>query len=279
MVNVIPSMRIAMLVAVGCMSSFAVCDESGPKQFVNTVGIAFVAIPSGTFTMGSPANEKGRRENESQHQVTISKPFYLSVVEINQSQYQAIMGSNPSVRHKPGKGSDAFPVDSVTWVEATSFCSKLSQLPEEKRKGRIYRLPTEAEWEYACRAGGTDRYTFGDSEANLSEYAVSGGESTQPVGSKKPNRWGLRDMHGSVWEWCSDWYAEYDNAAVIDSNGPTTGVKRVRRGGCWCSLDEACRSAMRASDPPEYKGDIMGLRVLLEMPAADSSDADQTGSR
>jgi formylglycine-generating enzyme required for sulfatase activity len=207
-----------------------------------------VWIRPGTFTMGSPSNEKDRNSNEvPQTKVTISRNFLMSKYEVTQAQYKAAMGSNPS--HFRG---DNKPVENVSWDDAVAYCAKLTG--KEKASGRLpvgyeYRLPTEAEWEYACRAGTTTRFSYGDDldYGQLGEYAwntdncggksTSGGvatgtyQGTRPVGQKKPNGWGLYDMHGNMMEWCLDWYGNHPGGSVTDPQGPATGLYRVLRGG------------------------------------------------
>ena len=153
--------------------------------------------------------------------------------EVTQEQYERVMGKNPSRFKGP-----QLPVERVSWKAAVSFCTKLSAFPEEQAAGRTYRLPTEAEWEYACRAGSTTDFCFGDAEWGLDDYAWYEDNSdhrTHPVGQKRPNAWGLYDMHGNVWEWCADWHDEayYEASPVDDPQGPATGVDRVGRGGSW----------------------------------------------
>ena len=201
-------------------------------------------IPAGEFLMGSPDSDKDASDDEKpQHRVRITQPFYLGVYQVTQGQYRAVTGANPS----HFKGSDDLPVESVSWHDAIAFCNKLSereglkpyyQLDAATRSGgEGYRLPTEAEWEYACRAGSTTRYSFGDDAASLGEYAWFNGNSggkTHPVGQKRPNAFGLYDMHGNVWEWCWDVYAAYNaNSPGADPDGPSGASGRVIRGGCW----------------------------------------------
>ena len=176
----------------------------------NSIGMKLVLIPAGEFLMGSPEGE-GYLVEHPQHRVRITKAFYLGTCEVTQEQYERVMGSNPSCFCKNGSGKDqvsgqdtgSFPVEMVSWEDAVEFCRRLSELPGEKSAGRVYRLPTEAEWEYACRAGSSGRYGFGDQERGLGEHGWFSDNShgkTHPVGQKKPNAWGLYDVHGNVWE-------------------------------------------------------------------------------
>ncbi|MEO2029662.1 MAG: formylglycine-generating enzyme family protein [Fuerstiella sp.] len=170
------------------------------------------------------------------------------------------MGSTPS----EFKGAQN-PVENVSWDDAVEFCRKLSELPAEKSAGYVYRLPTEAEWEYACRAGTTTAYSFGDSKSELGEYAwyrKNSGDTTHPVGGKPPNAWGLYDMHGNVLEWCQDWYEYYPSGSVTDPTGAASGPYRVYRGGSWISRSGYCRSADRYGRAPDYRFSSGGFRVL-----------------
>jgi formylglycine-generating enzyme required for sulfatase activity len=239
-----------------------------PKTITNSVGMKLVLIPKGTFTMGSPIEEEGADNDEEQHQVTIGKDYYLGVTEVTQGQYEKVMGTNPSYfrGNKVQGESSNHPVEQVSWEDAVEFCKKLSDLPEEKKGGRVYRLPTEAEWEYACRAGSKAAYSFGANSKSLGDYAWFGensGRQTHPVGEKKANAWGLYDMHGNVWELCSDWYGEYPKGAVSDPSGPNEGSDRVIRGGGWFNGAANCRSAFRISFVPSLRYDILGFRVAL----------------
>jgi formylglycine-generating enzyme required for sulfatase activity len=242
--------------------------EDLPKIF-NSIGMELVLIPKGKFTMGSPASEEGRYENETEHEVTISKDYYLGVTEVTQGQYEKVIGVNPSFWQKRvirKSDSSMYPVEQVTWEDAVEFCKELSDLPEEKKAGRVYRLPTEAEWEYACRAGSKSAYSFGKSSKSLGDYAwfdENSNGQTHPVGQKKPNAWGLYDMLGCVWEWCSDWYDEYPKGAVSDPTGPIKGSVRVYRGGSWRNVPAGCRSAGRRRTAPSLRGDHLGFRVAL----------------
>jgi formylglycine-generating enzyme required for sulfatase activity len=228
---------------------------------VNSVGMLLVPIPAGEFQMGSPASEADRRDDETRYQVKITKPFYLSVYEVTQEQYEQVMKvPNPSRLKGPQN-----PVEKVSWNDAVEFCRKLSALPAEKSAGYVYRLPTEAEWEYACRAGTQTAYSFGDSESELGDYAwynENSGGTTHPVGGKKPNAWGLYDMHGNVWEWCEDWHDIYPSGSVTDPTGASSGSFRVDRGGSWNISSDYCRSATRIGDAPDSRYDSLGFRVL-----------------
>jgi len=199
----------------------------------------------------------------SRHEVTISKPFYMGVTEVTQAQYEAVMGTNPS----KFKGA-ANPVETVSWDDATKFCEKLS----EKTRQTI-RLPTEAEWEYACRAGTQTAFSFGDNPSALGDYAWWGGNSgktTHPVGQKKPNSWGLYDMNGNVWEWCADWFGDpYPKGPVTDPSGPTTGGSRVVRGGSGHFVAVGFRCADRGYCAPAGGSDGGGgFRCAMTLPSA-----------
>lgn len=229
------------------------------------IKMEFVFIPSGTFRMGSSENEEGRQEDEGpQHTVTISEGFYLGKYEVTQEQWSAIEKSNPSIfRHF--LESPRHPVDWVSWSDCISFIKKLNQLGIGK-----FRLPTEAEWEYACRASSTTRYYWGndpgyDQIHNFS-WANSRAEGkSHPVGLKPPNDWGLYDMSGNVWEWCSDWFALYDIEDLTDPQGPDSGKRKVYRGGSWFNEPEALRCANRHGHPTNVKGTNSGLRLVLEL--------------
>ncbi|MCY2926365.1 MAG: formylglycine-generating enzyme family protein, partial [Planctomycetota bacterium] len=237
-------MKRTSIVAVFSLCAFVLCscdsskiDDSRPaggppKELTldlgNKVTMKLVLIPAGKFMMGSPETEKDRQPDEGpQHEVTISKPFYMGVYEVTQAQYEAVMGTNPSAF----KGSEN-PVEQVSWDDAVEFCKALSA-----KTGKAVRLPTEPQWEYACRAGTKTRFGFGDDDTDLRDYAWFSGHSlskTHPVGEQEPNAWGLYDMHGNVWEWCSDYYADsYANAKTTDPQGPGSGTDRVLRGGGW----------------------------------------------
>ena len=237
-----------------------------PVVQTNSIGMKLVLIPSGQFLMGSPESERNRSSHEGpQHEVRITRPFCLGLCEVTQEEYEKVTGANPS-DFKNGGGRA--PVEQLSWEDAQEFCKKLSAMPEEHAAGRHYRLPTEAEWEYACRAGTTTRFGFGDEDGSLGEYAwykTNADNRTHPVGEKKPNAWGLCDMHGNVWDWCADWYDEkyYSNTVTDDPTGPTSGLARVRRGGSWDHGTGSCRSAFRGSYRPGEHYGHLGLRVAL----------------
>jgi formylglycine-generating enzyme required for sulfatase activity len=207
-------------------------------------------IPAGQFTAGGEGSNPDCVRGNTKHRVRITKPFYIGVTEVTQEQYEAVIGKNPSNVHGAKN-----PVECVSWSDAQEFCKKLnarlaasSQHSALRAQHLSARLPTEAEWEYACRAGSTGAYCFGDSGAQLADYAWykdNAGDDTHPVGEKKPNAWGLYDMHGNVWEMCQDWHGHYPSGTVDDPIGPTTGYSRVIRGGAWSQSPMQARSAFR----------------------------------
>ncbi len=260
---------VIVLVVTGCSSEPV--NTQASKAITNSIGMKLVLIPGGTFQMGSPESEEGRDEDEELHQVTISKDFFLGTYEVTQAQYEQVMGSNPSYYQgdKVKGDSSRHPVEMVSWEDAVEFCKRLSDLPEEKQAGRVYRLPTEAEWEYACRAGSKTAYSFGDESGSLGDFAWfydNSGSKTHPVGEKKANAWGLYDMHGNVWEWCSDRYANYPLGALADPAGPAQGWYRVYRGGSWSRKAADCRCARRDGNSPSLRFRYIGFRVALSSP-------------
>jgi formylglycine-generating enzyme required for sulfatase activity len=246
----------------------SISSSQPPKEITNSIGMKLVLIPKGTFMMGSPESEQGRKQDETQHEVTISKEYYLGVYEVTQAQYEKVMGKNPS--HFQGAivgGENAgLPVENVSWDDAVEFCKWLSELPEEKKAGRVYRLPTEAEWEYACRAGSKTAFSFEDEVGLLPEYGWFDRNSsgrTHTVGLLEPNAWGLNDMHGNVCEWCSIWYGEYPRNAVTDPIGPNASSYRMHRGGGYSNDIASCRSASRDGVDPAVRLRDLGFRVAL----------------
>lgn len=254
-----------------------------PVEVNNTIGMKFVLIPPGEFDIGSTEEEiekllaEARAENPPdwyidrspteapKHRVRITKAFYLGMTEVTQAQYKRVMGANPSNFN----GDATRPVEKVSWNDAVLFCEKLGEVSGEQEV-RAYRLPTAAEWEYACRAGTTTRWYGTDDEAALREQAwftANSGGTTHPVGQKLPNAWGLYDMHGNVWEWCNDWYDNtyYANSPPEDPAGPTSGLSRVLRGGGWYSIARSCRSADRIWGAPDARDIEIGFRLAFSL--------------
>ena len=255
--------------------SFPGSNYGFEKTVTNTLEMSFVLIPSGTFTMGSPTNEPHRGSSEVRHQVTISKPFYMQTTEVTVKQWHSIMGRRMMVYQQ---GADNIPVTRVSWFDCMEFIKRLNKLGQ----GR-YRLPTEAEWEYAARAGTSSAYSWGDT-INC-EKAMYGNNSLKddmcqfyyrsiglkmdqpaPVNTYKPNPWGLYDIHGNVWEWCMDWYGDYGEKPVIDPTGPKSGNMRIRRGGSWFKYGYSCRSANRSFGHPATRYNTTGFRLVREIP-------------
>jgi formylglycine-generating enzyme required for sulfatase activity len=242
---------------------------AGQNEIGNTIGVKMVRIGPGSLMMGSTTGPGAERPA---HHVKLTKGFYMGVTEVTQAQWESVMPNNRS-RYK---GADR-PVENVTLEDCVEFCKLLTQ--KERTQGKLpegaeYRLPTEAEWEYACRAGAKTKYSFGDSERDLGEYAWYNENSgrTHPVGTKKANAWGLFDMHGNVWEWCSDWYGSYSAGETEDPTGAPAGAsyhKRVFRGGSWGSDAAYCRSAARnacQNNPQYYRLSGLGFRLVRTLP-------------
>ena len=255
-------MRALVLIMVLLFGSTAIGQQL--KEITNSIGMKLVLIHAGSFTMGSPASEDGRQDNEIPHEVKISKSYYLCICEVTNEQFEKVIGRSPS--QFQGK---QLPVSDVTWKEAIRFCNKLSLLPDEKKASREYRLPTEAEWEYACRATSTTSFCFGETPEELGNYAwVDEGplSNPHPVGTKKPNRWGLFDMHGNVSEWCQDLRGEYPDYSVTDPKGFGSGWGRVYRGGGFYGGAEYCRSASRTGLEESKNIFELGFRIALSLP-------------
>ncbi|MDA7492920.1 formylglycine-generating enzyme family protein [bacterium] len=246
--NLFNSAFVCVAVFATCISEIAAetpttataADSVKLPESTNSIGMKFKLIPAGTFIMG---------EGDDAHEVTLTEPFQMGVHEVTQAQYEQVMGSNPS----GFKGADN-PVETVLWKEAMECCRKLSSLPDEKAEGNVYRLPTEAEWEYACRAGTTTTYSFGDNESELGDhawYADNSGKKTHPVGGKQPNAWGLYDMHGNILEFCQKPSYGYPQLHVL-------------RGGGWYGNGGAsCRSVSRQVESPYARTSNYGFRVIL----------------
>jgi formylglycine-generating enzyme required for sulfatase activity len=243
-------------------------------EIADGVKMTLVLVPPGKFRMGSPPDEKGRNEDETLHEVTLTEPFYLGKTEVTQAQYRALGVANPS----RFKGADR-PVETVSWEEASAWAEQLTK----KHGGKhLYRLPAEAEWEYSCRGGRSCSQPFGigdgralsSSEANFNGNFPYGGadkgpclEATRTVGSYKANALGLHDLHGNVWEWCQDWYGPYPDGAVTNPTGPAEGSNRVRRGGSWDNHGRRCRAADRVGDEPGNRDGNPGFRLARSFPS------------
>jgi formylglycine-generating enzyme len=233
----------------------------------NALGMRFAWCPPGTFVMGSPPDEEERWGHEQQHRVTLTRGLWLGVTPVTQAQWQVVMGSNPS--HFWGLRGGNRPADQVSWNDCQEFNKRLAE-----RDGKLYRLPTEAEWEYACRAGTTTPFSFGATistdQANYDgTYTYGKGkkgvfrEETTLAGSFPANAWGLYDMHGNVWEWCQDWYGPYPEGEEKDPRGSMSGDARVLRGGSWYNLPKSCRSAAHSKDAADARRNYVGCRVVL----------------
>jgi len=216
-------------------------------------GIEMVWCPAGEFLMGSPTSEADRNSDETQHPVTLTRGFWMAKTECTQEQWEAVAGSNPS----NSKGA-TLPVEQLSWDEVNAWLVTMNAR-HPLTEGWKWELPTEAQWEYACRAGSTTAYA-GTLDA-MAWYSDNSGSKTNVVGTKKANAWGLHDMHGNVWEWCRDWYGDYPAGSTVDLGGSSSGSYRVRRGGGWDSGAAYCRSAFRPGGPPVYRSIFLGFRV------------------
>jgi formylglycine-generating enzyme required for sulfatase activity len=243
------------------------CRAEEPNVVEPRTGLRFVLIQPGQFVMGSPSAEPGRQRDEISHNVVISRSFYISATEVTQGQWQKIMGYNPSTFRKAGMDA---PVEQVSWNEIQVFLARLNA----PRNGK-FRLPTEAEWEYTCRAGTTTAYAFGDrispAQANYDgRYPLPGQDqgryrgATTRVGSFEANAWGVFDMHGNVWEWCADEYCDYPSKPSTDPFNTCSSKLNVIRGGSWYFGADSARSAMRYTHEPQLKGFSIGFRVVRE---------------
>jgi len=266
----------ALIAGVLLAAMGAHCEETiGDIRWRNSLGMEFLKIPPGSFMMGSPEKEQFRDEDETPHLVRLTRAFFIQETEVTQAQWKAVMGSNPSFFRDCG---DNCPVERVSWNDATRFLEALNGRGE----GR-YRLPTEAEWEYACRAGSATPFSWGDAPdcrmglfnnnprrgvaKCLAEVLARGLKpgSTAPVRSYPPNKWGLYDMHGNVWEWCQDWYGPYPKGEVTDPKGPEQGSFKVRRGGSWFKYATFGRSANRNYAHPASRYNTTGFRLVREV--------------
>lgn len=286
-----------LMTALSLMAGTVITQAESVKEGENCVisltqevKLDMIWIKPGTFMMGSPKDELGRSDHETQHQVTLTKGYWLGKYEVTQRQWKAVMKKNPSQFV-----GDDLPVDQVSWKDAMEFCRKLTERERNAERlpsGYEYTLPTEAQWEYACRAGTTTALNSGKNVTttkaegicdNLDEvgwYWMNGGKEnwnvekdpafctlpalcTHSVGQKKPNNWGLYDMHGNVCEWCLDWAGEYPTGAVSDPVGPDTSTERIHRGGCWFYSPSYCRSADRSTSKPADRSLNVGFRLAL----------------
>jgi formylglycine-generating enzyme required for sulfatase activity len=294
-----------MLLTVACLSLLAAAppparqhdpEPPGNRTFSNSLGMKFALVKAGTFRMGAPKDDEDADDAEKpQHEVTITRDYYLGVHEVTQKQYEKVMGKNPSAFRKGGDDDDAvkgldtsdFPVEMVSWDDAQAFLKKLNALPGEKMAGVTYRLPTEAEWEYACRGGHLIRRlkakaelpfhfkrpsdSLGAGQANFNADSPQGKGKKGPaldrtckVGSFAPNALGLFDVHGNVDEWCADWFGAeyYSTSPKKDPRGPARGEERVIRGGSWDSDGVECRASGRTATHPTTREDAIGFRVV-----------------
>lgn len=244
------------------------------KRQGNSTGMEFVLIHPGTFSMGTSGEGHPSKANEIHHEVTLTRPFYMQATEVTVAQWRNVMGERFFAKKK---GAPDMPVVKVSWQDCAEFIHKLNTLGEG-----TYRLPTEAEWEYACRSGSTTPYSWGEtidcSKAMYSNNTLKSNECVKdvttekklpadqpaPVKSYAPNAWGLYDMSGNVWEWCQDWYAPYPEGAVTDPQGPKTGSARVRRGGSWYGKGSRCRCANRNWSHPANRYQTTGFRLVME---------------
>jgi formylglycine-generating enzyme required for sulfatase activity len=269
---------------------------TSPAEVVNSIGMRLVPIPTGTFMMGAPESETGSRIDERPvHEVHITRPFWLGAHEVTQAEYRAVVGSNPAFFSPEGLGAekvsglntDRFPIEQISWDAASEYCRLLSARPEEIAAGRIYRLPTEAEWQYACRAGTQTAFSFGDAlgsqQANINGNFPYGGAPRGPflgrtceVGSYPPNAFGLYDMHGNVAEMMSDWYGRYyfKDSPSEDPKGPEKGSDKVVLGGSWGTDAARCRSAFRRSNATSGAAYFFGFRVACDQVTPEQAAAD-----
>ena len=277
-------MRVAVVVAAMLFCAPVFAQGVKLPSVTNSIGMELIEIPAGKFTMGSPEDEKDHQEDEAQVSVTLTKPFGLGKTEVTQGQWKSVMGTEPWKGQQLVQADKDCPATFVSYFDAVEFCEKLTDL--ERKSGKLkaneeYRLPSEAQWEYACRAGTTTAFSFGD-ESKLSSHAWWGGldfeavlkgeikagpgnaareQYAHKVGMKKPNTWGLHDMHGNVLEWCSDWYGDVLSGGV-DPAGLEEGLYRVNRGGSWWGIPGFCRSADRNDSIPSDRDYIgLGFRV------------------
>jgi formylglycine-generating enzyme required for sulfatase activity len=266
----LPEIQIETLIEpTGVRPSSAIVAEPRPvlprtpeSRFFNA---SFVTVAPGSFIMGSPDHEPGRGSDETQHEVTLTRSYTIQTTPITQGQWKALMGNNPS---NFLRGGENCPVEGVSWNDCQEFIKRVN-----KMGGYSYRLPTEAEWEYACRAGASTSFFNGEITKKLFSrrdscldaigwYRCNSGKKTHPVAEKKPNAWGLFDMHGNVYEWCQDWYGKYAEIPQIDPRGAALGPGCVVRGGSWFTNSQNCRSASRFFRSPNFRSNFVGFRLV-----------------
>ncbi len=245
--------RLFVIACVALLQPIWASAAPATQPVINSIGQQLSLIPAGEFDMGSPADQKGHEDDEAMHRVKITRAFRMGAAEVTQAQWLKVMG-----RKAGNFDGGNLPVEGISWADAVAFCKKLSEM-----EGKTYRLPTEAEWEYACRAGGTGRFA-GDKLDDLAWYDDNSDAQPHPAGSKKPNAWGLLDMHGNVAEWCADWYGPYAAGESSDPAGPPAGKARVVRGGSFSSFERGCRCASRSSLSPAYQLKNVGFRIVME---------------
>lgn len=260
-------------------------DDKAATIITNSIGMKLATIPAGRLLMGTEeVGSRAAKNEEPQHPIRITQPFFIGIYEVTRNEYKKVMGTDPSVSRRTDKGRDdlqgvdtsRFPVDNISWFAATEFCNRLSANENRDpcyriegedvaiQKGNGYRLPTEAEWEYACRCSTASVWHFGNDAAGLDEHAWFGTKRTSAVGQKRPNGFGLHDMYGNVWELCQDWYSEayYQASPSADPTGPATGQHRVIRGGSWFNDASRCRSGNREGIHPASHYNNFGFRVV-----------------
>lgn len=274
----ISSCALFLLAWLSIVAASSADNPKKPETITNSIGMKLALIPAGEFVMGAPEGEdKEAMMDEKQHRVRITRPFYMGIYTVTQSEYEKVTAKDPSYFSRQyfkrlgiDRDTNHFPVEMVSWDDAQEFCRKLSE-----KEGKTYRLPTEAEWEYACRAGKTTAFSWGNtingSEANCNGNLTYGTSTKGPnlsrtcqVGSYPSNAFGLFDVHGNVRQWCSDWLDDYPKSPMDDPKGPATGADRVQRGSSWANGGRVCRSAFRSGESPKTRDAGVGIRVVCE---------------
>ncbi|MDH3349214.1 MAG: formylglycine-generating enzyme family protein [Desulfobulbaceae bacterium] len=226
------------------------------ESYVESItGMKFIRVTGSCYSMGSPTSEKGRGNDERQHEACVDD-FWIAIHEVTQSQWKKIMGSNPSINRK----GNSYPVENISWEDAVAFAKKINN-----KAGMGFRLPTEAEWEFAARAGTTTLYSGSSSPDKVAWYYNNSSLASHPVGVKKPNKFGIYDMSGNVWEWCLDWYGKNYSRGSDNPQGPVKGIKKVSRGGSWSGNPEDIRVARREKDTPGAHYSDVGFRLVMSV--------------